>query len=363
VRLKLICRQVIYELCGVELDFDKLGKLVPKDSGACAIGGEPRGEASCRPLTASLHSRSMHWRRDDSAGFSASDIKATVAAIAFVVTNATRYGVDHEVLNAELQQLGLPKENSDGISRPYRIHRDKLVAQAGCEALRLPRLYTAAIRRDVVYASSACGSLVAGAAATAAGAGAAAAGWTGGSAGSAADAPTVFHFTLGLSHPLSGSRPRVAAASADSSQLLLLDSAWHGSDASRSGAAAAAPGSGPFGAEGRAALLALGVRPLGAAAAAAVGSPAAGSGSDAPQSSCAELRPAHTVRFAASGEKAAALLAELRVARRVLAAVQAASAGTGGAAPEAGKGAGAGAHVARVAAAGGSGGREAGFDD
>jgi hypothetical protein len=41
VRLKLICRQVIYELCGVELDFDKLGKLVPKDAGACASAGEP----------------------------------------------------------------------------------------------------------------------------------------------------------------------------------------------------------------------------------------------------------------------------------------------------------------------------------
>jgi hypothetical protein len=315
----------------------------------------------------------MHWRRDDSAGFSASDIKATVAAIAFVVTNATRYGVDHEVLNAELQQLGLPKENSDGISRPYRIHRDKLVAQAGCDALRLPRLYTAAIRRDVVYASSACGSLMAGAAATGAGAGAAVAARSGGSAGSAADAPTVFHFTLGLSHALSGSRPRVAAVSAQSSQLLLLDAALHGSDASRSGAAAGAASATSdwvlFGAEGRAALLAMGARPLGAVAAAAVGSPAAGGGSEAAgvaQGSSAELRPAHTVRFAASGEKAAALLAELRVARRVLAAVQAASAGASGAVPEpaSAKAAGAGTHgAARVAAAGGAGGREADFDD
>jgi hypothetical protein len=278
--------------------------------------------------------------------------------------------VDHEVLNAELQQLGLPKENSDGISRPYRIHRDKLVAQAGCDALRLPRLYTAAIRRDVLYASSACGSLMTGAATTAAGAGAAVAARSGSGAGSAADAPTVFHFTLGLSHPLSGSRPRVPAASADSSQLLLLDSALHGSDASRSGATAggsaaatAAPGLGPFGWEGRAALLAMGVRPLGAAAAAVVGTAAAGSGSEAPQGCAAELRPAATVRFAASGEQAAALLAELRVARRVLAVVQAASAGTGGAAPEAGKAAGAGPHGARVATAGGTGGREAGFDD
>jgi len=67
-----------------------------------------------------------------------------VAALAYVLSSATKHDVDHEVrgvlgavatcflslcrcrmqaLNAELQQLGLPRENCDGISRPYRIHR------------------------------------------------------------------------------------------------------------------------------------------------------------------------------------------------------------------------------------------------
>jgi hypothetical protein len=74
------------------------------------------------------------------AGITWSDVKAALAAIAYILSSAVRSGVDENVLNAELQQLGLPKENSDGISRPFRLHRARLTAQAAADSLRAPRL-------------------------------------------------------------------------------------------------------------------------------------------------------------------------------------------------------------------------------
>jgi hypothetical protein len=90
--MKLICKQVINELLGAQVDFGKVQRLVPRDK-----------------------------------GFSTSDIRAALAAMNFVLRQATVNAVTHDVLNRELQQLGLPKENSDGISRPFRNNRDLLM--------------------------------------------------------------------------------------------------------------------------------------------------------------------------------------------------------------------------------------------
>ena len=43
------------------------------------------------------------------AKFEESDIKASVAAIAFILSSATKHAVDSASLDNELQQLGLPK--------------------------------------------------------------------------------------------------------------------------------------------------------------------------------------------------------------------------------------------------------------
>lgn len=284
VRLKLICRQVIYEQCGVSLDFDKLSKLVPKDS-----------------------------------GFSASDIKATVAAIAFVITNATRYGIDHDVLNAELQQLGLPKENSDGVSRPYRIHRDKLRAQAAADSLRLPRLLSVSVRSDTICASSACGSLLA------------PSGSTGSSVAAAARPVAVYQVSLGLTHTASSARARAAA---DGPPTPLLSShaaasALQGEGRSagagaqtRRGATAAATAAATFDADAAMALAALNAQPLVVTPRPNPGVTASTAAAPASQSATA---PAATAHFTVSAENAVALLAELRVARKALAAVTAAA--------------------------------------
>ena len=42
------------------------------------------------------------------------DVKASIAVLSFIISNATRFGVDSESLSSELQQLGFPK-GSDAI--------------------------------------------------------------------------------------------------------------------------------------------------------------------------------------------------------------------------------------------------------
>ena len=43
------------------------------------------------------------------ANWEESDIKASIAAISFILTNSAKYNVESDTLATELQQLGLPK--------------------------------------------------------------------------------------------------------------------------------------------------------------------------------------------------------------------------------------------------------------
>jgi len=52
------------------------------------------------------------------AKFEISDVKASIAAIAFIITNAVKFNVDTPDLANELQQLGLPK-GTYSIPYPY----------------------------------------------------------------------------------------------------------------------------------------------------------------------------------------------------------------------------------------------------
>ena len=267
VRLKLITRQIINELAGDgALDVDKITKLVPR-----------------------------------APGFAWPDIKAAVAAIAFIVQQAVRSDVDHNVLNAELQQLGLPRENSDGLSRPFRIHRERLRAQARADSLRAPRLLSLDWRLDAVVATSRLGLLRAHAEAPAA-AGAAADVATAGAAAAPLGEP-VLSLRLGLSHAAGALPQRISAADLGSSRLLLAARARAGGEAAGAAASAAAA----------------------AAASAAAAAAAAATGDGA-----AALRPLPVARevvcVSLGAPQAAALLAELKIARGVLAALNAASA-------------------------------------
>ncbi|RYG45313.1 hypothetical protein EON67_10725 [archaeon] len=81
-------------------------------------------------------------------------MKACLAAISFIVSQAAKWRVPHEALNTDLQQLGLPKENSDGISRPYRIHWERLLAKAEADTISPPRAVACTFQCDTVLASS-----------------------------------------------------------------------------------------------------------------------------------------------------------------------------------------------------------------
>ena len=115
-----------------------------------------------------------------------------------------------DLLNTELQQLGLPKENSDGVSRPFRIHRERLRAQARADAPAPPRLISLDWRVDAVVASSALGVLRV------------RADTTGGSVGE----PLAI-LKLGLSHGPHKPAPHLPAPDSLATPLLLASAARH----------------------------------------------------------------------------------------------------------------------------------------
>lgn len=84
VRVKLLCNEIILKLHGKQINYSKIDRLT-----------------------------------SDIIEFSSSDIKAILSALHFILANAIRNAVDAEVLSAELQQLGLPKESANAIKRSY----------------------------------------------------------------------------------------------------------------------------------------------------------------------------------------------------------------------------------------------------
>lgn len=46
-------------------------------------------------------------------------MKACVATLSQIFTSATRYAVEEDVLNRELQQLGFPKEHATALCKVY----------------------------------------------------------------------------------------------------------------------------------------------------------------------------------------------------------------------------------------------------
>eukprot|EP01133_Synstelium_polycarpum_P001510 gene1510-1761_t len=118
IRIKLLTIQVINSFSGDNIDFEKVEKLV-KDAGL-ALG----------------------------------DIKALIAAIHFIVFNAVKNDVDESTLSNELQQLGLPKEHCDSISRAFREHKDKLRSIFYNDTLKLPSLDSLDWRVDYLLSSN-----------------------------------------------------------------------------------------------------------------------------------------------------------------------------------------------------------------
>ncbi len=82
------------------------------------------------------------------------DIKGAIAAVHFMITSAAKYDVEERVLIQEIQQLGLPKENSETICKQYRETKDTLRSKLEETSYRISKLISTEWRVDQVLASS-----------------------------------------------------------------------------------------------------------------------------------------------------------------------------------------------------------------
>lgn len=91
--------------------------------------------------------------KDSSDGVS--DIKGAIAAVHFMLTNSAKFDLDEKSLVQEIQQLGLPKENTEAISKLYREQKDNLREKFAENSYRVSKLLCADWRVDQVISSSA----------------------------------------------------------------------------------------------------------------------------------------------------------------------------------------------------------------
>ncbi|XP_034060784.1 COMM domain-containing protein 4 [Gymnodraco acuticeps] len=118
VKMKLLCAQVLKDLLGEGIDYDKVTKLTAD------------------------------------AKFESGDIKATVAVLSFIFSSAAKHDVDSESLSSELQQLGLPKEHTTGLCKSYEDKHYALQGKLRETSLRLGRLESVSWRIDYTLSSS-----------------------------------------------------------------------------------------------------------------------------------------------------------------------------------------------------------------
>nr|CAD7423470.1 unnamed protein product [Timema monikensis] len=100
VKMKLLCQQVAKSSLGEEMDYDKVKKLT------------------------------------SDAKFEVGDVKASVAAVEFILTSSSRHDVEEDVLSSELQQLGLPREHSTSLVRVYSDNLAAFTSKLKSESLR-----------------------------------------------------------------------------------------------------------------------------------------------------------------------------------------------------------------------------------
>lgn len=120
VRVKLISRQILIQLSGRRLDYEKISKLTKNDKLSLTDG----------------------------------DIKAIMAALHFLLKNSAKYEVDEDILLQELPQLGLPLDICKAIVSEFVKFKDQLRAHFATQTLRLPRVTKTDWRVDYVLSSS-----------------------------------------------------------------------------------------------------------------------------------------------------------------------------------------------------------------
>lgn len=118
VKMKLLAVQVIKDMLGSDIDYEKVHKLT------------------------------------SDAKFEVGDIKASIAALTFILSCAAKFDVDGETLSNELQQLGLPKENTTSLCKSYSDALPKLQEHFRQTSLRVSGLESVQWRVDYILSSS-----------------------------------------------------------------------------------------------------------------------------------------------------------------------------------------------------------------
>ncbi|KDR18862.1 COMM domain-containing protein 4-like [Zootermopsis nevadensis] len=114
VKMKLVCQHVTRSLLGEDMDFERVKKLTAD------------------------------------AKFESGEVKASVAALLFVLATSARHGVDGETLGSELQQLGLPREHATALCRVYNDNLASISSKLRDHSLRLSHLQDVQWRLDTV---------------------------------------------------------------------------------------------------------------------------------------------------------------------------------------------------------------------
>ncbi|KAK7096518.1 COMM domain-containing protein 4-like isoform X1 [Littorina saxatilis] len=118
VKMKMLCVQVLKSLLGNEIDYEKVYKLT------------------------------------SDAKFESGDVKASIAALTFIMTSAAKYDCEDETLSNELQQLGLPKEHATSLCKSYSDAFHKLQEEFRNQSLRVSKLESVQWRVDYILSSS-----------------------------------------------------------------------------------------------------------------------------------------------------------------------------------------------------------------
>ncbi|XP_076467943.1 COMM domain-containing protein 4-like [Babylonia areolata] len=118
VKMKMLCIQVLKSMLGDQIDYDKVYKLT------------------------------------SDAKFEVGDVKASIAALTFILSSAAKYDCEDETLSSELQQLGLPKEHATSLCKSYSDAYHKLQAEFGNQSLRVSKLDSVQWRVDYILSSS-----------------------------------------------------------------------------------------------------------------------------------------------------------------------------------------------------------------
>eukprot|EP00009_Paramoeba_aestuarina_P006805 CAMPEP_0201519040 /NCGR_PEP_ID=MMETSP0161_2-20130828/9699_1 /ASSEMBLY_ACC=CAM_ASM_000251 /TAXON_ID=180227 /ORGANISM="Neoparamoeba aestuarina, Strain SoJaBio B1-5/56/2" /LENGTH=209 /DNA_ID=CAMNT_0047916961 /DNA_START=42 /DNA_END=668 /DNA_ORIENTATION=- len=118
IRAKIIAGNVIKHLLGESADYEKIKKLT-SDS-----------------------------------GLETADVKASLAALLFIISSSAKYDVSDEVMAKELLSLGLPNEHCEALKKPYKENKDKLRDAFMERSLRFDSLKDVQWRVEYIMSSS-----------------------------------------------------------------------------------------------------------------------------------------------------------------------------------------------------------------